>query len=945
MYRPLSPRFGPRALLFALALLLPTLLPSRADAGSAVLEPSKDNTLYEDPAGADSNGVGPLLFAGQTGTNGGERVLRAVLEFDVAGNVPAGATITSASLTLNLAGAPPIFIPATTTLHRALAEWGEGTSSSTTGDGDVSTTGDATWIHTFYDTTFWTTAGGDYVATASASQSVLVLGPYTWASAQLIADVQLFLDTPSSNHGWVLIGNETPGHARRYDSRESTTPSLRPTLTIIYDEASAPNGACCIADASATCNEVTEADCTTAGGTYQGDLSTCAPAACPVIPTPFSDAMPIPAVATPVSGSAGSFATYDIAIREVQQVLHSELPASTVWAYGDGPSGAVFPGPTIEATSNQLVSVNWINDLRDTAIGGNPPPLRSDHLLDVDLCPHGAQNLPKTVVHLHGTHTDEMSDGYPESTFLPGEQDQYTYPNDQLPGTLWYHDHSLGITRLNVYLGLAGFYLLRDATEAALGLPSGEFEIPLAIQDRSFNPDGSLRYPSALEQTFFGDTILVNGRVWPFHQVKRGKYRLRILNGSNSRHLTLQFCPGDDTSPCPSPASFDLIGNDLGLLPAPVSLTSITLGPAERADVIFDFEPAVLPGDTEVFLVNSAPAPFPGPPGAGVVPDVLRFDVQDVAGDIDPVPPVLRPFVPLDENDAVVHRDFELSKSGATQCSDFRWEIVSMVDGNPVGSTWNDITEYPELDTIEVWRFINRSGMTHPMHLHQKDFQVLDRQNFTVVDDEIVPTGSPSPPAAEEAGPKDTIQVHPLEMVRIIKRFEDYTGLFAYHCHILEHEDQEMMRQFQTIQCGNAELEPTEECDDGNTVDGDGCSARCDLEDTLSLHGVAEGGDVTVTVDGILLVVATSPGETDSQVVAAIAAAIEADPTLSAAGVTAFAAGPTVITTGTFDSVVVNDPGLAVPAPIPTVAPWGVFAIGSALAGVALWRRRRGFAA
>jgi cysteine-rich repeat protein len=353
----------------------------------------------------------------------------------------------------------------------------------------------------------------------------------------------------------------------------------------------------------------------------------------------------------------------------------------------------------------------------------------------------------------------------------------------------------------------------------------------------------------------------------------------------------------------------------------------------------------VLPGDTEVFLVNSAPAPFPGPPGAGVVADVMRFDVQNLAGDTDPVPPSLRAFVPLDENDAVVHRDFELMNSGATQCSDFRWEIVSMVDGNPIGSAWNDITEYPELDTVEVWRFINRSGMTHPMHLHQKEFQVLDRQDFTIVDDEIVPTGSPSPPAPEEAGPKDTIQVHPLEMVRIIKRFEDYTGRFAYHCHILEHEDQEMMRQFQTIQCGNAELEPTEECDDGNTIDGDGCSARCEFEDTLLLHGVAEGGNVTVTLDGVVLVVPTSPGETDSQVAAAIAAAIEADPTLAAAGVTAYASGPTVISTGTFDAVVINDPGLAVPAAIPAVAPWGLFAIGSALAGAALWRRRRGAAA
>jgi cysteine-rich repeat protein len=150
-----------------------------------------------------------------------------------------------------------------------------------------------------------------------------------------------------------------------------------------------------------------------------------------------------------------------------------------------------------------------------------------------------------------------------------------------------------------------------------------------------------------------------------------------------------------------------------------------------------------------------------------------------------------------------------------------------------------------------------------------------------------------------------------------------------------------MMRQFQTIQCGNAELEPTEECDDGNTADGDGCSASCDLEDTLTLYGVAEGGNVTITVDGVVLVVPTSQGQSASQVVSDIAAAIEADPTLSAAGVSAFASGTTLVTTGSIESVVVNDPGLAVPAEVPAVPPWGLFVIAGLVFAVALWDRRR----
>jgi spore coat protein A len=607
-------------------------------------------------------------------------------------------------------------------------------------------------------------------------------------------------------------------------------------------------------------------------------------------------------------------ATYDIAMREIQQTLHSELPATTLWAYGDGPTGAVYPGPTIEATSDQTVTVNWINDLRDTSAPGTPKPLRTDHLLPVDLCPHGAENLPKTVVHLHGTHTAADSDGHPEDTFLPGAQDTYTYPNGQLSTTLWYHDHALGQTRLGVYLGLAGFYLIRDATEEALGLPDGEFEVPLVIQDRSFHTDGSLQYPATVTETFFGETNLVNGRVWPFQNVKQGKYRLRLLNGANSRHYTLQFCPGSNVSPCPSPATFQLIGGDGGLLPAPVPLTEITLGPAERADVIVDFAPYA--PATDVYLVNSAPAPFPGTPGSGVVADVLKFVVQNQTGFTGAVPPALRPMEDLDENLAVATRHLELMKGPGDACSDFRWEVVSVKDGVPVGSMWLDIVEYPELDTIEVWEFYNRSSMAHPMHIHLNFFQVLNHQNFTVVDDEIVLQGSPSPPTPKEAGWKDTVLVNPLEVVRVVTRFEDYTGPFPYHCHILEHEDHEMMRQFYSVRDG------------------------------VSFYGTAQGGNVEITVDGVLVVVPTTAGQTSEQVAQAVAAAILADPTLSAAEVAAFADGNRVVTTGTIDSVVVNDAGLStVPiTEVPSLSPAAVAVLVGAicaLAAIAL-RRNRG---
>jgi spore coat protein A len=939
--------------------LLP-LLAATASADTVVIEPSKDNTLYDEGSGALSNGTGDTFFSGLTGE---PRVVRGLLEFDVAGSLPAGSTITDATLTLYMSAASVSnpFTPNTVAAHRALAEWGEGSSQAPQGGGQggPSSSGDATWIHTFYPSSFWSTAGGDHVPAASASLLVPVSpGHYSWNASQLTSDVQLFLDQPGDNHGWILVGTET-ANSRRFDSRSHPTPANHPILTIEFtppvtttgaccatdgscsvvldpggscggtyqglgsvcspNTCPQPTGACCIPDAAATCNELTDAACTLAGGTFQGSATTCGATECPVIPTPFVDVMPVPSVAVPVSGSPGGVATYDIAMREVQQTLHSELPATTLWAYGDGPSGASFPGPTIEATSDQTVTVNWINDLRDSAAGGSPKPLRTDHLLPVDLCPHGAEDSAKTVVHLHGTHTTADSDGHPEDTFDPGQQDTYVYPNQQLPSALWYHDHALGQTRLNVYLGLAGMYLIRDATENALALPSGANELPLVIADRSFNPDGSLEYPTTVQEVFFGETLLVNGRVWPRYDVDQGKYRFRVLNASNSRHLTLEFCPSD-TSPCPTPVSFQLLGEDGGLLPAPVPLTQLTLGPAERADLVMDFAP--YPAATEIFLVNSAPAPFPGSVGVGVVPRVMRFDVQGTPGFTTAVPASLRSMEVLDEQDAIEHREFELLKGPGDQCSPFMWEIVSLdASGDPAGSMWTDLVEFPELGTTEVWKFINRSGMTHPMHMHLVFFQVLDRQNFDVVDDEVVPIGSPTPPAPEEAGWKDTVQVGPNEMVRVIARFEDYTGLFPYHCHILEHEDHEMMRQFQTISCGNDDLEPTEECDDGNTLPGDGCSSDCENEDDASIYGIAAGGDVTITVDGVVVVVPTTGGQTAEQVASAVAAALTADPTLSSAGVTSFADGNRIVTTGAIDSLVLNDAGLGLAAPIPTLPP------------------------
>ncbi|MCB1246748.1 MAG: multicopper oxidase family protein, partial [Acidimicrobiia bacterium] len=404
---------------------------------------------------------------------------------------------------------------------------------------------------------------------------------------------------------------------------------------------------------------------------------------------------------------------------------------------------------------------------------------RTDHLVDVDLCPHGAENLPKTVTHLHGGHVPAAVDGYPEHTFLPGQSETYVYPNNQQASTLWYHDHSLGITRLNVYAGMAAFYLVRDANELALDLPTGEFEIPMAFQDRSFNPDGSLLYPSAWQQHFFGDFQLVNGKVWPYVEVKRAKYRFRWLAGANARTYSISFDNG---------MSFELIGVEGGFIESPITLTEITLGPAERADVIVDFS-QFAPG-TEIILQNSAPAPYPA--GSGdPVPNLMKFIVTADTGPTPPTPTSLTTIEQLDINDAVAFREFELTRDNNDPCTGSVWLI------NGLG--WNDITEIVDLGTTEVWDFINPSGIMHPMHMHLVFFQVVERQPFDVIDGEIVPVGDPLPPGPEEQGWKDTVKVGPNEIVRVIARFEDYTGLYAYHCHILEHEDHEMMRQFKVV--------------------------------------------------------------------------------------------------------------------------------------------------
>jgi spore coat protein A len=462
--------------------------------------------------------------------------------------------------------------------------------------------------------------------------------------------------------------------------------------------------------------------------------------------------------------------------------------------------------------------VNWQNNLPQT------------HLLQraIDRTLHGGTTgLPdvRTVVHLHGLKVLPESDGYPDSWFSPGygqvgpffTTKTYLYPNDQQATTLWYHDHAVSITRLNVHTGLAGMYIIRDSFEDSLPLPRGQFEIPLIIQDRILNPDGSLNYPVASGTTppvppvwipeFFGDLVLVNGKVFPYLNVEPRRYRFRILDASNARfyHLTLvESALNGRLLHRPGPA-FHQIGSDGGLLPAPVTLPDITIAPAERFDVIIDF--TGLEGKNFV-MTNDAPAPFDG--GGEVVPPVvMQFRVGHNISDrvTDFIPSTLAPATILTPGQSVKTRDLVLS------------ELDDPVTGDPIigqldNLRWDDPpTETPKAGSIEIWRMINITGDWHPKHVHLVQFHILDRQPFNVdtfnATGQVVFTGPPLPPEPNEVNArKDVVKCPPGYVTRIISKFDLPTGTnvvpghryrYVWHCHILEHEDNEMMRPYDVV--------------------------------------------------------------------------------------------------------------------------------------------------
>lgn len=485
----------------------------------------------------------------------------------------------------------------------------------------------------------------------------------------------------------------------------------------------------------------------------------------------FVDPLPIPELVQP-SGRRPSpddpkikLPYYRLAMRQIDCRFHRDLKPASVWGYG-----STSPGPTFDIRSGQGILVEWANQLP------------AQHLFPIDHTIHGAEaGKPqvRTVVHLHGAKAPADSDGYPENWYTPGESALYYYPNRQDAAMLWYHDHALGINRLNVFAGLLGVYIVRDGVEDALNLPKGKYEIPLVLYDRIFDAEGQLNYPvsgdpkSPWVPEVFGEAIVVNGRIFPYLEVEPRKYRFRILNGANGRFFHLSLSNGQ---------SLHQAGTDQGLLPAPLELKTLTLAPAERADVVADFSAAA--GENIVLKNDNA--------------NVMQFRVAKTTADRDTaaLPSVLRPVPKILESSAVKTRTLSL-----IEVQDPAQRPVKMLLNN---QHWGmPVTENPVLDSVEIWSLVNTTDDSHPIHLHMVRFQVLGRRSFDAPtylrNGKFVGLGPLIPPTPGEAGWKDTVRAEPNMITRIIIRFEGYTGRYVWHCHILEHEDNEMMRPYDVI--------------------------------------------------------------------------------------------------------------------------------------------------
>jgi spore coat protein A len=483
---------------------------------------------------------------------------------------------------------------------------------------------------------------------------------------------------------------------------------------------------------------------------------------------PFVDPLPIPeaakALGTAKSPSAKPILNYRIPIQQFYSKIHRDVAPTRFWGYGNS-----VPGPTIETRSGEEIAIEW------------PNQLPTKHFLPIDHNLMGAEKghpESRTVVHVHGAKVPPESDGWPEDWYGPGKSATYQYPNGQDAAMLWYHDHAMGINRLNVCAGMAGLYIIRDAFEDSLNLPKGGHEIPLVLMDRMIQANGQIYYPVAQTADapwvpeYFGNVVLINGKLLPHVLVEPRKYRFRVLNASNGRFYALSMEKG---------LAIHQIGSDQGLLPAPVTVELLPLAPGERADLVVDFAPHrgknILLRDGSTTLLQFRVAP-------------------DKAEDSSDLPSSLRPVARFKESDAVMTRKMTLVEADNLLGD----PSIHMLDGK----RWHEpVSEKPALGSTEIWELLNLTDDAHPIHLHLVRFQILDRRPIDVsamtYDKKLIYTADAVPPDANEAGWKDTVRATPGASTRIIVKFDGYKGRYVWHCHILEHEDNEMMRPYEVV--------------------------------------------------------------------------------------------------------------------------------------------------
>jgi spore coat protein A len=490
--------------------------------------------------------------------------------------------------------------------------------------------------------------------------------------------------------------------------------------------------------------------------------------------------------------------------------LHPQLPPTPLWAYDDG-SGlggqAGSFGMAVGAHSGTAVDMTFRNELPEEFPSWLPVDTRLTATHD---------RTTRVMTHLHGGFVAADSDGNPAITpngFVNGQTQSVHYTNQlpQMPASLlWFHDHGLGSTRLGVVAGLAAGYILRDSFDTGaepnpIGIPGGAYEIPLVIQDRQFNPYGTILYPSAVFPgapwigEYFGDVMLVNGKIWPFLNVEPRMYRFRVLNGCNARILNLNL----------GGAPLFQIGAEGGMWDKPVPVKQIVLAPAERADLLIDF--SKMAGRTLTVGNSSPPKPIATP--APSLSQVMQIRVGTTVSQPGPTA------IPA-----------SLPGRAADLPSPDRTRFITLNEINAETATWflnlNGLrfdaatTENPTAGTIEDWVYVNLTGDTHPMHSHLVNFQVVSRTPFNAaayqaahggpdgvaggIDPTPFITGPTQAPEPTERGFKETVKANPGHLTTIRAKYELPTGVsapqtYVYHCHIVEHEDNDMMRPYTVV--------------------------------------------------------------------------------------------------------------------------------------------------